>query len=111
MNTSEAARRERETLAKEIERNPDPRYARLQMLDEIIAKLGGAVTQKGSSKKDTIHNLAVKCIREQGGYAKLADIFAYVVNKGVKVSQGTVKAYMYDYKDLRASRTKGWSIK
>lgn len=95
----------------EAELASHPLQKRLVILTDIIAKLGGEVTQKGSSKKDIIHQLAKKCIAEQGGYAKLAAIYDYVVRHGVKVSSGTTKAYLYDFTDLKSSRKKGWSVK
>lgn len=88
-----------------------PLQKRLIILTDIIAKLGGEVTQKGSSKKNIIHQLAKRCIAEQGGYAKLAVIYSYVSNHGVKVSVGTTKSYLYDFTDLKSSRKKGWSAK
>lgn len=113
-NLLSVAMRERDAILVDIQKHPDPRYRELELRNEIIAKLGGSRKQKRGnkeSKKSKIHELAKACIRQNGGRARVVSIYDYVTRQGVKVSSGTLKAYLHDYSDLKSFGRKGWAVR
>lgn len=107
-NIVKTAIAERTKLEAELAQNP--LHKKIKMLNEIIANFEEPVTRKGT-KKDKIHQLAKDCIASNGGYAKLAVIAEYVKRHGVQSHIGMLKSYVYSYKDLKPSRSKGFSIR
>jgi hypothetical protein len=105
----ETAIRERNKLKAEMEKSPI--YRRLQAIENVIAAYGGVTSAEPRSKGQQILALSKACIRENGGYGKMAVIHQYLQGHGVTVEKPALSAYLSGFEELVADRAKGWSIK